>query len=297
MASRPVLATGTSREFEIVAMSVWDLTQHNHEEVRQAVIDILLGRANSGNIPRQFTDVVTKVGFVFGRASTPPGLTFDPANPPRLHPRDGELVRDVFWDLFRQGMITLGIDSSQNSGWPWFQLSPFGENTLQSQGPYRFHDIASSLALVRNYASDISAEAVVYLEEAVAAFYADCLLSSCVMLGVAAETEFLRLLDIAASNTTHGASFQLLSKGGPIQPKIVGFHAAVKSLIPSFSPRKDFEDFDVNFSLIQSVIRIARNDAGHPTGAPAPVREQVYVFIQLFEPFARQLMNLRVALR
>jgi hypothetical protein len=102
---------------------------------------------------------------------------------------------------------------------------------------------------------------------------------------------------IAASNTTHGASFQLLSKGGPIQPKIVGFHAAVKSLIPSFSPRKDFEDFDVNFSLIQSVIRIARNDAGHPTGAPAPVREQVYVFIQLFAPFARQLMNLRVALR
>ena len=50
-------------------MSVWDLTQHNYEEVRQAVIDILLGRANSGNIPRQFTDVVMKVGFVFGRAS------------------------------------------------------------------------------------------------------------------------------------------------------------------------------------------------------------------------------------
>jgi hypothetical protein len=116
------------------------------------------------------------------------------------------------------------------------------------------------------------------------------------MFGVAAETEFLRLLDIAASNTTHGASLQPLLKGGPIRPKIVGFHAAVKPLIPS-SPRKDFEDFEVNFSLIQSAIRIARNDAGHPTGAPAPVREQVYVFIQLFAPFARQLMNLRVALR
>jgi hypothetical protein len=47
-------------------------------------------------------------------------------------------------------MIALGIDSSQNSGWPWFRLNPFGENTLQSQGPYRFHDTASFLALVRN---------------------------------------------------------------------------------------------------------------------------------------------------
>jgi hypothetical protein len=47
--------------------------------------------------------------------------------------------------------------------------------------------------------------------------------------------------------------------------------------------------------MIQSVLRIARNDAGHPTSAN-PQREQVYVYMQLFVPFARQLMRLRKAL-
>src|SRR6202047_4000304 len=36
------------------------------------------------------------------------------------------------------------------------------------------------------------------------AFYAGCLLAACVMLGVAAECEFLRLIDTAIANATHG---------------------------------------------------------------------------------------------
>jgi hypothetical protein len=47
--------------------------------------------------------------------------------------------------------------------------------------------------------------------------------------------------------------------------------------------------------MIQSVLRIARNEAGHPTAA-TPQREQVYVYLQIFVPFARQLMRLRMVL-
>jgi len=47
--------------------------------------------------------------------------------------------------------------------------------------------------------------------------------------------------------------------------------------------------------MIQSVLRVARNEGGHPTAA-SPDREQVYVFLQLFVPFARQLMRLRKVL-
>jgi hypothetical protein len=60
-------------------------------------------------------------------------------------------------------------------------------------------------------------------------------------------------------------------------------------------PQSASEDFDTNFAMIQSVLRIARNDAGHPTSAN-PQREQVYIYMQLFVPFARQLMRLRIAL-
>jgi hypothetical protein len=59
--------------------------------------------------------------------------------------------------------------------------------------PYRFHDAASYIAFVRGKVPDISPEAALYLEEAVATFYADCPLASCITLGVAAEAEILRV--------------------------------------------------------------------------------------------------------
>jgi hypothetical protein len=55
------------------------------------------------------------------------------------------------------------------------------------------------------------------------------------------------------------------------------------------------EDLETNFQPIQSVLRIARNEAGHPSTAN-PQRENVYVNLQLFVPFASQMMRLRQAL-
>ena len=69
-----------------------------------------------------------------------------------------------------------------NPGWPWLRLSRFGRHALLTTSPYRFHDTNSFLRLVKTDIPDISPEAVTYLEEAVAAFYADCLLACCVML-------------------------------------------------------------------------------------------------------------------
>ena len=209
------------------------------------------------------------------------------------HPQDEELVRDVFWDLFRQGAITLGMNNS-NPAWPWFRLSHLGSQTLASQSPWRFHDTSSYLTLVRTEVPDISDQAVTYLDEAVAAFYAECLLASSVMLGVAAEAEFLRLLDIAVSRPRIGSTFQSAANKKFIRQKIDKFLPALES-ISSHLDRQATEDLSTNFTPIQSVLRIARNEAGHPSSA-APHRENVYVNLQLFVPFARQLMRLRNAL-
>jgi hypothetical protein len=248
-------------------------------------------------MPNSFEKLVGKVAFVVGRRSVPPGMTFNPADPPHMHRNDAEFVRDVFWDLFRQGFITLGIDSSQNAGWPWFRLSRFGETALGGQSPFRFHDTASYLAIVRNEVPDISPEAQAYLDEAVAALYADCLLASCVMLGVAAEAEFLRLIEVATSSATHGATFAPVLREKFIRSKIRKFHTALSPRVPTLNPKTDFEDLDTNLTLIQSVLRVTRNDAGHPTANATSTREQVYVYLQMFVPFARQVMKLRGVLR
>jgi hypothetical protein len=268
---------------------MWNLPQHTYEEIREVVVDILLKPLPDSlthQSPNQWSSLIVSVGIVFAQRE-------DRREEQRLHPHDAELVRDVFWDLFREGFITLGMNDS-NPMWPWFRLSHFGQQTLQTESPYRFHDTGSFLALVRQEVPDISAEAVSYLDEAVAAFYAGCLLAACVMLGVAAECEFLRLIDIAIANATHGNAFKPIQRLRFIRQKITKFESTLKPLIPTL-PHEAVEDLEANFNMIQSVLRIARNDAGHPTAA-APRREQVYVYLQLFVPFARQLMRLRNAL-
>jgi len=265
--------------------------QHTYQELRDVIVDLLLKRIPVHDQPYQWTNLKTCVAQVLAsRETATPGaqVAF-----PSLHPYDTELVRDVFWDLFRQGFITLGMNDS-NDEWPFFRLSHFGELALNTQSPYRFHDTNSFINLVRKEVPDISPEAVIYLEEATSAFYTGCLLASSVMLGVAAEAEFLRASEVAARNPTYGKTFTAVTQRHIIRQKIAKFQDCLKRL-SSVLPREATEDLETNFLAIQSVLRIARNDAGHPTGA-APHREQVYVYLQLFIPFARQLMRLRRAL-
>lgn len=259
--------------------------QHTYEEIRETVVDILLKRVQVEEEPHQWASLTVSVAEVFARRRN--------VDERRLHPSEEELVRDVFWDLFRQGFITLGLNNS-NPDWPWFRLSHFGDRALKTESPYRFHDTGSFISLVKAEIPDISPVGVIYLEEAVTAFYAGCLLACSVMLGVAAESEFLRLLDVASRNAFHGPKFAQAAKQNVIRQKIIKFQDSLKPLLSAL-PKSAVEDFDTNFAMIQSVLRMARNDAGHPASAN-PQREQVYVYMQLFVPFARQLMRLRKAL-
>jgi hypothetical protein len=269
---------------------------HSYEELRGVVIDILLGREKTASPQEQYSHLLLGVGEVLvRRGSEAPNvpLTGSPAEI-RLQPQDVELVRDVFWDLFRQGFITLGRGDN-NPPWPWFRLSHNAKATLEMQSPYRFHDTSSYLALVKAEAIDVSANALLYLDEAVAAFYADCLLASCVMLGVAAEAEFLRLIDVAVANASVGPSFARANSERQIRQKIARFQEGLTSLPKSLRDQAG-EDMDTNLHTIQSVLRIARNEAGHPSGSKPPSREQVYVYLQLFVPLIGQFRRLRLAL-
>jgi len=271
------------------------VSQHSYEELRGIVIDILLKREPVQFEPSQYRHLEIGVAEVLDRRSRPAGDRFPWASAERIpfDTHDRELVQDVFWDLFRQGLITLGGAGGGNA-WPFFRLSYFGERALATQSPYRFHDTSSFINLVKTEVPDISPRAVTYIEEAVAAFYADCLLSCCVMLGVAGEIEFLRLVDVSVKNATHGQSFSVVLKQQVVRQKIVKFQDCLKPLVKSL-PQQAVEDLETNFNMIQSVLRVARNEAGHAVSG-GPQREQVYVYMQLFVPFARQMMRLREAL-
>ena len=268
----------------------WNEAEHGYEELRETVVNVLLDDANNGVdtfeklLERTALELYRQDGAAQGRQS------FSHGSAHQLNPSDSELVLDIVWDLFRQGIVTLGKNAA-NPGWPWLRLSRFGECALQ-QSPYRVHNKAGFVRALRSEAADISADAMVYYREAVAAFYMDCLLSACVMLSIAAESEFLRLLALAKSSEAYGQYFSRIGDGLAIRAKIARFQDAVKPVL-SLLPPSATEELENNLNIIQSLLRITRKELGQPSSAHPPSRDHVFVYLQLFIPFAEQLMHLR----
>ena len=264
--------------------------QHSYEEIRDVVIYIMQNAHTNGvNEFGKLSDLTAlalykRDGVAQSRRSFSHGASA------QLHPKDSEIMLEIVWDLFRQGIITLGLDAA-NPGWPWLRLSGFGEKALQ-QSPPRFYDRPGFMKKLHSEVSDISPEAVVYLEEAVAAFYVERLLSTCVMLAAAAEVEFQRLLDVAKNSVVYGKYFSRIGDHLTIRTRMTRFQEAIKPAL-GFLTKSTTADLETNLNIIQSVIYIARNESDRPTGAHSPSRDQVYVYLQFFIPFARQLMRMR----
>ena len=264
--------------------------EHSYEELRELVIIILLSAAENG--VDRFEKLLERTALELCRQDGPQNgqQHFFYGSATQLHPNDAELVLEIVWDLFRQGIVTLGLNAA-NPGWPWLRLSRFGECALQ-QGLYRFHNRAEFMKALRSEAIDISPEAGLYLREAIAAFYTDCLLSTCVMLSVAAEAEFLRLLDVAKNSSTYGKYFSRIGDGLNIRAKVLRFGEAIKPMLAVLPEAATCELGDA-MNTMQAIVQTARNQSGQPSGANPPSRDQVYVYLQLFIPFAEQLMRLR----
>ena len=262
--------------------------EHAYEELREVVINVLLNASDNG--VDRFEKLLEKTALELCRRDGLEQQHFAYGSTARLHPNDAELALDIVWDLLRQGILTIGASVS-NPNWPWFRLSRFGEYALQ-HSPYRFHNKAGFMKAVRSEAADLSPVAALYLKEAITAFYTDCLLSTCVMLGIAAESEFLRLLEVARNSKTFGKHFTRIGEGLTIRAKIWRFAEAIKP-VANLLPKGATDELSDTLNTIQSFIRTARNEAGQPSGANAPSREQVYVYLQLFIPCAEHMMRLR----
>jgi hypothetical protein len=262
--------------------------ERSYEELREVVVTVL-SNASVNGVDR-FEKLLEKTALELGKRDGVGRQHFSYGSATQLPPADAELVLELVWDLFRQGLVTLGLNAAK-PGWPWLRLSRFGESALQ-QRPHRFHNKAEFMKALCSEAIDISPDAVLYLKEAIAAFYTDCLLSTCVMLGIAAESEFLRLLDIAKNSKTYGKSFSRIGDGLSIRAKIQRFGEAIKT-IPAHLPYSGPDDLGAALNVMQTIIRSARNEQGEPSGANPPSRDQVYAYLQLFIPFAEQLFRLR----
>lgn len=263
---------------------------HSYEEIRAAALDVLAGRETVPYEPHQYENISIGVAEVFTRRENPSQPTHGSRQAHHLSPADRETFMEVFWDLFRQGILTLGCNDS-NRQFPFCRLSRLGRQLAQNQDTYFFHDVTTYTKLLLAQVPNVDAVTLTYVQEALQAFRSGCILSSTVMLGVATEHVFLQVAEAAAASPGYASHFGVVAKERGVLHKVNKFRMALERRLADLPPDVK-EDLDTQFAGILSIIRTFRNESGHPTGKIVE-REQAYVLLQLFVPYCRKMYQLR----
>lgn len=257
---------------------------HSYEELRRVALDILAGHERGSYGCNQYEHFKISVAEVLATRAS--GARVENA---RLDSADSELFLELFWSLFREGVITLGYNDS-NREFPFFRVSSFGRKLLEgSDGGYFFHDVSSYEILIRTRIPTIDAVTLLYLKEAMQAFKSACLLSASVMVGVATEHSFLLLLE-KIQNSGHASTFRKVFTERGILRQVNLFKRVLDSNLDVLPPRTK-EDLDTQFVTILSMIRTFRNESGHPSGRIIK-REQCFVLLQLFIPCCEKMYQI-----
>lgn len=262
---------------------------HSYEEIRNVTLALLAGREQCGFPLNQFIHLQIGVAEVLNKRDN---ISSGPSHgEPRLSKNDLDLFQEVFWDMFRQNIITLGTSGDLNSAYPWFRVSSFGKRVLEDEEVYFFHDLSSYEKIVRENIPDIDEITVFYLKEAMQAFVVGCRLSSAVMLGVALEYSLEILYETISENATHSTHFHSVLKEKTLLRKFNKYKQKLSEKKQDL-PYELREDLDINLDMIVSLIRNYRNESGHPTGKVIS-REQSYINLQLFIPCCKKIYDLK----
>jgi len=258
---------------------------HSYEEIRKAVIDILAGKEKSTYKSEQYQHLRTGVAEVLQKGDgTPQDLKHQGAH---LSHNDNDLFQEIFWDLFRQNIITLGNRADPNVAYPFYHVSNFGKKMLDNENFYFFHDLTSYESNIMENIPGIEDLTLLYVKEAMQAFTSGCRLSSTAMLGIALEYSLNTLYDSIGKNDKYSWHFHTVLTQPTMLKKFTRFKQKLTEKKQDL-PEQLKDDLDVNFDMITSLIRNYRNESGRPNEKVLS-REQCYVNLQLFIPSCKKI--------
>lgn len=195
------------------------------------------------------------------------------------------LILEVFWQLTIEGIIAPGISGNQG-GFPWFRVTAFGKKVIEQKG-YVPNDRLGYLRLLQSRVGQSDPTVLVYVTESLETFARGSLVASTVMLGVAAERVFELLCDSlqpALLSAKEQAKLADLRKR-PIRGRAHWVHEKLRSI-----QDQRLAGFPENAALtatgIYDMIRMQRNDLGHPREQPPHLtRDQAYANLLIFPTF------------
>lgn len=205
-------------------------------------------------------------------------------------PDEAVTIRSIVWRLVGLGILTpRSISNPPNQ---FFELTSYGIRVLgeTEESPY------DPLGFLRRLTSDcpkLESSTIDYVQEAINCFLARYFRAASVMIGLASENEILQLIDQfgntldAISKPTFEAA---ISKCRNIKQK---FDILYNRLLQDKSSLPEgIRELDTWLQGVFNVIRLYRNDAGHPVGAN-PSSEDILANLVLFRTYARYVSMLK----
>jgi hypothetical protein len=237
---------------------------HSYEEIRAAAFDVLAERFKSTYGAGQYVNFRISVAeALLSRDGTSrhPGSFGNSAS---LDYAEAEIFLELFWDLFRQGIITLGSNDA-NPNFPFCRLTSLGRQIVATENAHLFSDPQGCAQRLQAEVPGIDEPTVAYLKEALTAFRTGSILAATTMLGVAAEHTANLLLEKIETSDKHKAKLVGLKKATGLDAKLQEFRDMI-SRHPDILPTDVREGMDVKLTGLQTIIGNFKSEAGTPTG-------------------------------
>jgi hypothetical protein len=196
----------------------------------------------------------------------------------------------IWYDLFRNGILSWGYDLS-NCESPWCHISEKGRKFLSnlSRDPSNPDGYISYINAI-NLLNPITES---YLLEALNTYNENCFKASSVMLGAASENEIKELSEVIIN--------KLKIKGEKVSKDL--FDWRIKRVIDELSNlfqihskllnSKLNERIELYWSSLTGLIRIIRNDAGHPNSISQISEDSAYASLLIFPELYKLIIDLK----
>lgn len=202
-------------------------------------------------------------------------------------------MQEAIWSLVGRGLAY--IDIFQRAPENWELLPTKSGRAALTDEAYNPDDPSGYLSRLYDDIPGLTPVAAQYIEEALQTYFHKSYLASTVMLGVAAEAI---VLDVGSSmakwlNNTSGEKLDkaLANQRLAYNKKFDEFR---KRLLTSASdlPSELSHNLDLQVSPVLDLLRVNRNDAGHPTGIKGD-RDETFVSLRIFARAAARLYALK----
>jgi len=202
-----------------------------------------------------------------------------------------DLVTQTLWSLLGRGFVYIDISQSAPENWEW-RLTNAGTSAARDE-QFNPDDPERYLLRLQSNVPDITPLVLMYASESVRCYTNESYLASAVMLGVASEAAFLEVAQASVS-WLQGAGEKLGKLlSNPREIYVKKFKEFRKRVEPRKGelPPELADGMSLTFDSVLDLLRMSRNEAGHPTGKSVS-REDQYISLQMFGRYLQKLYDL-----